>query len=97
MTCVDENPGVPRVARVALRVARAALAALIVACGGAAAQTYTSASTSYNFIDAAKHTKVGYKTAPYQFNGSAGCGTSPPYLDDEIGRASCRERVCVPV
>ena len=53
----------------------------------AGAQTYTSASIPYNFIDSSAHTKVGYATAPYKFNAAAGCGTSPPVLDDTLSDA----------
>lgn len=51
------------------------------------AQTYTSASTAFNFIDPSSHTKVGSNTAPYKFNGSSGCGTAPPTLDDTLSDA----------
>ncbi|MDO9195051.1 DUF6701 domain-containing protein, partial [Rhodoferax sp.] len=50
----------------------------------AMAATYTNASTTFNWIDPAAHTKVGYNTAPYKFNG---CGTTPPTLDDTISGA----------
>ena len=53
----------------------------------ASAQTYTSASTAYSFIDSSTHTKIGYNTAPYKFNASSGCGTSPPTLDDTLSDA----------
>ena len=53
------------------------------------AQTYTSASVAFAWIDPAAHTKVGHLTAPYKFNGggSTGCGTTPPVLDDTISDA----------
>ncbi len=51
--------------------------------GVAAAATYTSASTVFAWIDPSTHTKVGYNTVPYKFNGT-GCGTAPPTLDDTI-------------
>ncbi len=37
-----------------------------------------------NWIDASTHTKVGYNTTPYKFNGGGGCGTTPPVLDDTL-------------
>jgi hypothetical protein len=52
----------------------------------AQAQTYQSASTTFNWIDTATHTRIGYNTVPYKFNGGGSTGC-------EIGRASCRERV----
>lgn len=48
------------------------------------AGTYVNASTTFNWIDASTHTKVGYNTVPYKFNGLAGCGTTPPVIDDTI-------------
>lgn len=51
-------------------------------CGSSLhAATYTNSSTTYNWIDPATHTKVGYNTIPYKFNA---CGTTPPTLDDTI-------------
>lgn len=50
----------------------------------AVAITYTSASTTYSWIDPSAHAKLGYNTAPYKFNGTTGCGTTPPTLDDTI-------------
>jgi MSHA biogenesis protein MshQ len=52
----------------------------------ARAQTYQSASTTFNWIDTASHTRIGYNTTPYKFNGggSTGCGSTPPVLDDTI-------------
>lgn len=46
--------------------------------------TYTSASTSFSWIDSSSHTKVGYNTLPYKFNAATGCGTTPPILDDTL-------------
>uniref|UniRef100_UPI0035A0AE59 DUF6701 domain-containing protein n=1 Tax=Roseateles sp. TaxID=1971397 RepID=UPI0035A0AE59 len=59
---------------------------MIVACTAlpVQAQTYTSASTSFNFIDSSTHTKVGYNTTPYKLNSSSGCATSVPVLDDTL-------------
>ena len=53
----------------------------------AVAATYTNASTTFNWIDSSTHSKVGYNTAPYKFTGAAGCGTTPPTLDDTISDA----------
>lgn len=65
----------------------ASLCALLGFAQGGLAQTYTSASTAYNFIDPASHTKIGANTAPYKFNTAADCGTAPPVLDDTISNA----------
>ncbi len=51
------------------------------------AATYTSASTAFSWIDSSAHTKVGYNTTPYKFNAAAGCGTTPPILDDTLSDA----------
>ena len=56
---------------------------LLISCAAQAA-TYTSASTTYSWIDSSAHTKVGYNTAPYKMNGGGNCGTAPPTLDDTI-------------
>ncbi len=48
------------------------------------AQTYTSASTPYSLIDSSGHSKVGHNTAPHKFGAAAGCGTTPPVLDDTL-------------
>ena len=68
----------------ARRVAVGVLAAW--ACA-ATAQTYTSASTAFSFIDSSSHSKVGYATTPYKLNASSGCGTTPPVLDDTLSDA----------
>jgi MSHA biogenesis protein MshQ len=67
-----------------VRRALGALVLLLAVVGNASAQTYTSGSTSYSFIDSSTHTKIGYNTVPYKFNASAGCGTTPPVLDDTL-------------
>ncbi len=51
---------------------------------GAEAVTYANTATPFNWIDASSHTKVGYNTVPYRFNGGGGCGTNPPTLDDTL-------------
>lgn len=48
------------------------------------AGTYTSAVTTFNWIDSSTHTRVGAATTPYKFNSGYGCGTSLPDLDDSI-------------
>ena len=48
------------------------------------AVTYANTSAPYNWIDASTHTKIGYNTAPYKFNGGGGCGTTPPIIDDTM-------------
>jgi len=71
-----------------MRNAYLLLAALLTLwVSGAGAQTYTSASASYAFIDSSGHTKVGYNTTPYKFNAASGCGTTPPVLDDTLSDA----------
>jgi MSHA biogenesis protein MshQ len=46
--------------------------------------TYSNSSTTFNWINPATHTKVGYNTLPYKFNT---CGTTVPTLDDTISDA----------
>lgn len=48
------------------------------------AATYVNAATTFSWIDAGTHTKVGYNTTPYKFNNTGGCGTTPPTLDDTL-------------
>lgn len=51
----------------------------------AEALTYVNAATTFSWIDATTHTKVGAHTAPYQFRSSTGgCGTTAPVIDDTI-------------
>lgn len=50
-------------------------------CWGA---TYSNVAVPFAWIDSATHTKVGFKTVPYKFNGASGCGTVPPTLDDTL-------------
>jgi hypothetical protein len=56
-------------------------------CAPLRAATYSDASIDFNWIDASTHTKVGYNTLPYKFNGLSGCGTTPPVIDDTISDA----------
>lgn len=53
------------------------------------AATYTSASTAFDWVDPATHSKIGHLTTPYKFNGggSTGCGSVPPVIDDVISDA----------
>jgi MSHA biogenesis protein MshQ len=67
-----------------LRTGIVALGVLASIAGGVQGATYTSASTPFSWIDASTHTKVGYNTTPYKFNGGSGCGTTPPVLDDTL-------------
>ena len=56
----------------------------LLACAPVQAATYANTSFAYSWIDASNHAKLGYNTTPYRFNGAAGCGTSPPVLDDTL-------------
>ena len=67
-----------------LRLLRLLPGLLLLAAQPAPAVTYVSGSTTFSWIDASTHTKVGYNTVPYKFNGGAGCGTNPPVLDDTL-------------
>lgn len=68
-----------------MRIVLALIAALLLP-GIARAVTYANVATTFSWIDSSTHTKVGYNTAPYKFNGTLGstCGTAPPTLDDTI-------------
>lgn len=57
---------------------------LLCLAGQAHAITYANTTYTFNWIDASSHTKIGYNTSPYKFNGSSGCGTTPPVIDDTI-------------
>lgn len=59
----------------------------LLACAPVQAATYANTSFAYSWIDASNHAKLGYNTTPYRFNGAAGCGTSPPILDDTLSDA----------
>ena len=58
--------------------------ALLLAPRLALAVTYVNQSYPFAWIDSTGHTKVGYNTVPYKFNPVAGCGTTPPTLDDTL-------------
>lgn len=60
------------------------LLGLMLSSTTAHAVTYANAATTFNWIDASSHTKVGYNTVPYKFNFVTGCGTTPPILDDTL-------------
>lgn len=57
------------------------LLGLCLAASAVEAQTYSSSSTTFGWIDASTHNRVGYNTTPYKFNT---CATTPPTLDDTI-------------
>ena len=49
------------------------------------AATYANSATTFNWIDASSHTKVGGHTTPYYFqSATGGCGTVAPVIDDTI-------------
>jgi hypothetical protein len=48
------------------------------------AATYANAATTFSWIDASSHTKVGLGTTPYAFSVSAGCGGPAGTLDDTL-------------
>ena len=55
----------------------------------AAAATYASAPTSFNWVDASSHTKLGptlggVYSPNYQFTNPGTCGTNPPAIDDAL-------------
>ena len=75
-----------------MRLARffSLLVLLILSPLSAQAVTYANTSTTFNWVDSSSHTKIGYNTAPYKFNGTTGaytCGTTPPIIDDTLSDA----------
>lgn len=55
----------------------------------AAAMTYSSLPTTFNWVDASSHTKLGPSTggvysSSFQFGNPGTCGTNPPAIDDAI-------------
>ncbi len=68
---------------IAARVLLVAVLSLLAALP-AGAVTYTNAATTFSWIDASTHTKVGYNTAPYKFTNPGSCGSTPPTLDDSL-------------
>lgn len=53
------------------------------------AVTYANASTTYGWIDASTHTKLGPTTGgvyspTYSFSNTGGCGSNVPYIDDSM-------------
>lgn len=53
----------------------------------AAAATYTMTTITSNWIDASTHNKITANSAPYKFTAGAGCGSTPPTLDDVISNS----------
>ncbi|MBA3034056.1 MAG: LamG domain-containing protein [Gammaproteobacteria bacterium] len=57
--------------------------------GSAQAVTYANVATTFNWIDASTHTKLGPTTGGvysplYRFSNTGGCGSTPPYIDDSL-------------
>ncbi|MDO8264321.1 MAG: LamG domain-containing protein, partial [Gallionella sp.] len=50
----------------------------------ASALTYTNAATTFSWIDATTHSKVGPATSPYKFSDTGGCGSSGSVIDDSL-------------
>lgn len=55
----------------------------------AAAVTYANTATTFSWIDASTHTKLGPTTGgiyspSYRFRNTGGCGTNPPVIDDTL-------------
>ena len=53
------------------------------------AVTYANSSTTYSWIDASTHTKLGPTTGgvyspTYSFSNTGGCGSNVPYIDDSM-------------
>lgn len=70
-----------------VRVCGRLAASLVLAAGLlplAQAQTYTSASTAFAFIDPTSHAKLGANTSPYKLRTSSGCATTVPITDDTL-------------
>lgn len=62
---------------------------LVLWSGSAQAVTYANVSTTFNWIDASTHTKLGPTTGGaysplYRFSNTGGCGSTPPYIDDSM-------------
>lgn len=70
------------------------LSILVFACLAALSQpawaiTYAHTATTFNWIDASAHTKLGPTTGgiyspSYRFQNTGGCGTNPPVIDDTL-------------
>jgi MSHA biogenesis protein MshQ len=75
-----------RIGRIVMSFGWLTVVALLLLLGAAPAQavTYANTATTFTWIDASTHTKVGYNTSPYKFNSSTGCGTTVPILDDTL-------------
>ena len=55
----------------------------------ASAVTYANTATTFSWIDASTHTKLGPTTGgiyspSYRFQNTGGCGTNPPVIDDTL-------------
>jgi hypothetical protein len=55
----------------------------------ASAVTYANTATTFNWINASTHTKLGPTTGgiyspSYRFRNTGGCGTNPPVIDDTL-------------
>ena len=57
---------------------------LVLTLAPAQAATYAMTTVLSNWIDASTHSKITANSAPYNFNGGGGCGSTPPTLDDVI-------------
>ncbi len=62
---------------------------LLLAAETAQAVTYANTATTFNWIDASTHTKLGPTTGgiyspSYRFQNTGGCGTNPPVIDDTL-------------
>lgn len=66
------------------RLLRLSPAWMLLCCQYAGAVTYSNTPQTFAWIDASSHARLGYNTTPYKFNGSSGCGTTPPTLDDTL-------------
>ena len=63
--------------------------AFLLAPTGVHAVTYSNTATTFSWIDASTHTKLGPTTGGvysplYKFSNTGGCGTNPPYIDDSM-------------
>lgn len=87
---LDSAPSRPRRAR-CQRVAIWLLVTLLVYgwSTSARAVTYAHTATTYNWIDASTHNKLGptvggIYSPNYRFQNTGGCGTTPPVIDDTL-------------
>jgi hypothetical protein len=72
------------------RTAKLVCALVLALCPAlATAASYASAATTFNWVDASAHAKLGPSTGgayspSYQFTNPGSCGTNPPAIDDAI-------------